>query len=221
MTTPYRDPIRPLISYVKDLHRANPRTVIMVFIPEYVVTQWWQQLLHNQSALRFKARLLFTPGVVVVSVPYHLGVGEDGWMGPPPPRTPARDNLTATPRTAVTPRCPHVRGSGLDRPAPLYDGPPTPATSSSRVDLKIIRDVSGIGWSAIVTNLDRSARDLPMTLLHLHFGLVRVAHGNRSGAAGCTRQGPIREEILAVRVGGRSRRGIRRLDDYIRVMKAA
>ncbi|HYN73518.1 MAG TPA: hypothetical protein VES60_13540 [Nakamurella sp.] len=70
-----------MISDVKDLHRANPRAVIMVFIPEYVVTHRWQQLLHNQSALRFKARLLFTPGVVVLSVPYHLGVGEDGWMG--------------------------------------------------------------------------------------------------------------------------------------------
>jgi len=81
LEAPYRDPIRPLINYVKDLRRANPRTVIMVFIPEYVVTHWWQQLLHNQSALRFKARLLFTPGVVVVSVPYHLGVGEEGWMG--------------------------------------------------------------------------------------------------------------------------------------------
>jgi len=81
LEAPYRDPIRPLINYVKDLHKANPRTVIMVFIPEYVVTHWWQQLLHNQSALRFKTRLLFTPGVVVVSVPYHLGVGEDSWMG--------------------------------------------------------------------------------------------------------------------------------------------
>jgi len=81
LEAPYRDPIRPLISYVKDLRRANPRTVIMVFIPEYVVTHWWQQLLHNQSALRFKARLLFTPGVVVVSVPYHLGVAEDSWLG--------------------------------------------------------------------------------------------------------------------------------------------
>jgi len=50
-------------------------------IPEYVVTHWWQQILHNQTALRFKTRLLFTPGVVVVSVPYHLGVGEEGWMG--------------------------------------------------------------------------------------------------------------------------------------------
>ncbi len=81
LEAPYRDPIRPLISYVKDLHRASPRTVIMVVIPEYVVTHWWQQLLHNQSALRFKARLLFTPGVVVVSVPYHLGVGDENWLG--------------------------------------------------------------------------------------------------------------------------------------------
>ncbi len=76
LDAPYRDPIQPLLSYVKDLRRANPRKVIMVFIPEYVVTHWWQQVLHNQSALRFKTRLLFTPGVVVVSVPYHLGVGD-------------------------------------------------------------------------------------------------------------------------------------------------
>jgi hypothetical protein len=43
-----------------------------VFIPEYVVSHWWEHLLHNQSALRLKARLLFTPGVMVCSVPYHL-----------------------------------------------------------------------------------------------------------------------------------------------------
>ncbi len=78
---PYRDLVRPLVGYVKQLREAHPRTVVMVFIPEYVVTRWWQQLLHNQSALRFKARLLFTPGVVVVDVPYHLGVGDQGWLG--------------------------------------------------------------------------------------------------------------------------------------------
>jgi hypothetical protein len=81
LEAPYRDPHRPLLTYVKRLHATNPQTVIMVFIPEYVVTKWWQQLLHNQSALRFKARLLFTPGVVVVDVPYHLGVGDQGWLG--------------------------------------------------------------------------------------------------------------------------------------------
>ena len=43
-----------------------------VYIPEYVVGRWWEQLLHNQTALRLKGRLLFTPGVMVTSVPYQL-----------------------------------------------------------------------------------------------------------------------------------------------------
>jgi hypothetical protein len=45
---------------------------VTVFIPEYVVGRWWEQLLHNQSALRLKARLLFEPGVMVTSVPWQL-----------------------------------------------------------------------------------------------------------------------------------------------------
>ena len=43
-----------------------------VYIPEYVVGRWWEQILHNQTALRLKGRLLFTPGVMVISVPYQL-----------------------------------------------------------------------------------------------------------------------------------------------------
>jgi len=83
LEAPYRDVIRPLSGYIKQLNARHPRTVVMVFIPEYVVTRWWQQLLHNQSALRLKARLLFTPGVVVVDVPYQLGVTDQGWLGGP------------------------------------------------------------------------------------------------------------------------------------------
>ncbi len=86
---PYRELNRPLLAYVKQVRAASPRTVVMVFLPEYVVTKWWQQLLHNQSALRFKARLLFTPGVVVVDVPYHLGSSDQGWLGPAPDGPPA------------------------------------------------------------------------------------------------------------------------------------
>ena len=44
----------------------------MVVLPELVATRWWHQLLHNQFPLRVKAALLFRPGTVVVSVPYHL-----------------------------------------------------------------------------------------------------------------------------------------------------
>jgi amino acid transporter len=81
LEAPFRDLIRPLADYVRQLRLADPHAVIAVFIPEYVTSRWWQQLLHNQSALRLKARLLFTPGVVVVNVPYQLGVASQGWLG--------------------------------------------------------------------------------------------------------------------------------------------
>jgi len=70
--SPYREITRPVLQYVRDLRRAGPRDVVTVFIPEYVVGRWWEQLLHNQSALRLKARLLFQPGVMVTSVPWQL-----------------------------------------------------------------------------------------------------------------------------------------------------
>ena len=54
------------------MRRERPRDVVVVFIPEYVVGHWWEHLLHNQSALRLKARLLFQPGVMVTHVPWQL-----------------------------------------------------------------------------------------------------------------------------------------------------
>ena len=41
-------------------------------IPEFIVESWWAHVLHNQSALVLKARLLFRKGTVVTSLPYHL-----------------------------------------------------------------------------------------------------------------------------------------------------
>ncbi|MBF6329745.1 APC family permease [Nocardia transvalensis] len=70
--SPYREITKPVVDYVKRVRRASPRDVVTVFIPEYVVGHWWEQLLHNQSALRLKGRLLFEPGVMVTSVPWQL-----------------------------------------------------------------------------------------------------------------------------------------------------
>jgi amino acid transporter len=70
--SPYREINRPIIDYVKSRRADAPRDVVTVFIPEYVVGHWWEHLLHNQSALRIKARLLFEPGVMVTSVPWQL-----------------------------------------------------------------------------------------------------------------------------------------------------
>ncbi|MGW4240283.1 APC family permease [Streptomyces sp. NPDC004749] len=76
LDSPYREITRPVIEYVRGLRGENPRDVISVYIPEYVVGRWYEHLLHNQSALRLKGRLLFTPGVMVTSVPYQLESSE-------------------------------------------------------------------------------------------------------------------------------------------------
>ncbi len=70
--SPYREVVKPIVEYASAIRGANPRSVVAVYIPEYVVGRWWEQLLHNQTALRLKGRLLFTPGVMVTSVPYQL-----------------------------------------------------------------------------------------------------------------------------------------------------
>jgi len=70
--SPYREITGPVIDYVKSLRRNSPRDVVTVFIPEYVVGKWFENVLHNQSALRLKGRLLYEPGVMVTSVPWQL-----------------------------------------------------------------------------------------------------------------------------------------------------
>jgi amino acid transporter len=72
ISSPYREITKPVLDYVSHIRRESPRDVVTVFIPEYVVGRWWEQLLHNQSALRLKGRLLYQPGVMVTSVPYQL-----------------------------------------------------------------------------------------------------------------------------------------------------
>jgi amino acid transporter len=74
--SPYREIVRPIVEYASQIRKASPRGVVAVYIPEYVVGRWWEQLLHNQTALRLKGRLLFTPGVMVTSVPYQLHSSE-------------------------------------------------------------------------------------------------------------------------------------------------
>ncbi|GIG20507.1 hypothetical protein Cch01nite_12310 [Cellulomonas chitinilytica] len=76
LDSPFREITRPVLTYVRSIRRDSPRDLVVVYIPEYVVGHWWEQLLHNQSALRLKGRLLFTPGVVVASVPWQLASSE-------------------------------------------------------------------------------------------------------------------------------------------------
>ncbi|MBC7290987.1 MAG: APC family permease, partial [Actinotalea sp.] len=76
LDSPYRDLTRPVVGYIRSIRRRSPRDLVVVYVPEYVVGHWWEQLLHNQSATRLKSRLLLTPGVVVASVPWQLRSSE-------------------------------------------------------------------------------------------------------------------------------------------------
>ena len=75
LDSPFREITKPVVDYVQSLRKQSPRDLVTVFVPEYVVGKWWEQLLHNQSALRLRTRLRFTSGVVVTSVPYLLASG--------------------------------------------------------------------------------------------------------------------------------------------------
>ncbi|MGI8407880.1 MAG: APC family permease, partial [Actinomycetota bacterium] len=71
---PFRDIGSALAAYIHrpELNPDGIERVVTVVIPEFVVAKKRHQILHGQTALIAKRHLLFEPGVVVVSVPYHL-----------------------------------------------------------------------------------------------------------------------------------------------------
>jgi amino acid transporter len=84
LPSPYRSVVGPLLKYLDRLQREAPERLITIVVPEFVPARWWQQLLHNQTALLIKGALLFRPGVIIVNVPYHLGPpGEAGGVARP------------------------------------------------------------------------------------------------------------------------------------------
>lgn len=76
VSSPYRELAPPVLTYLDELDAEDENDIITVILPEFVLTRWWEQLLHNQSALVLKGRLLFRRNTVVVSVPYHI-VGDE------------------------------------------------------------------------------------------------------------------------------------------------
>ena len=84
--SPYREFTRPAVDYVRSLKPSRRHTVTVV-IPEFVVEHWWENMLHNQNALRLKATLLGVPWVVVISIPFHIGAGDEDEDLPEPTST--------------------------------------------------------------------------------------------------------------------------------------
>jgi hypothetical protein len=91
LDSPYRDLVGPVLDYVKNLQLASPRDVVIVYVPEYIVGRWWEQLLHNRSTARLRAQLLQVPNVVVSAVPWKL----ESARSAPQPLTDAADMALA------------------------------------------------------------------------------------------------------------------------------
>src|SRR5215469_14507655 len=134
ISSPYREVTRPVIEYVRRLRRESPRDIVTVYIPEYVVGHWWEQALHNQSALRLKARLLMERGVVVASVPFQLASAI---------RAAKEHDPLAPPRLLATREALHaaeVRHEVSELPADRDGGRPVPISDSRHRE---IVDVAG------------------------------------------------------------------------------
>ena len=88
LESPFRALIGPLLAYMDALDRKDPNRPILVVLSEVVPRHWWENLLHNQTALRLKLRLFFRRNTIVADVPYHLPDTRRGNAGPEPPATP-------------------------------------------------------------------------------------------------------------------------------------
>ena len=82
LDSPFREINSPVIEYVRELREQSPDTLLTVYVPEYVVSHWWEELLHNQSAARLKRRLTELSNVVVVAVPWQMWAHQDAKPAP-------------------------------------------------------------------------------------------------------------------------------------------
>ncbi|HEV2346777.1 MAG TPA: amino acid permease [Actinocrinis sp.] len=123
IASPFREVTRPVVEYVKRLRSENPNDIVTVFIPEYVLGHWWEQLLHNQSALRLKGRLLYQRRVVVASVPYQLRSAGAEQQQP-------RTDAASTPASSSTPATAPASARS-QAPASTPASTPTPAEGAS------------------------------------------------------------------------------------------
>jgi amino acid transporter len=120
--SPYRELTTPVMEYLEELDARWHNDTITVVVPEFVVGKWYEHLLHNQSALLLKGRLLFREGTVVTSVPYHV----DGYGVVPPVRSPETHENPSTPSTAAA-ASPENPNGETSAPAPKPSTDPAPS----------------------------------------------------------------------------------------------
>jgi len=79
LESPYRLLVEPLLDYIKGVadHR-QPNEILTIVVPQFVPRKRWHNLLHAQTAVLLRLALMFQRGIVITSVPYQVGLGENG-----------------------------------------------------------------------------------------------------------------------------------------------
>lgn len=72
LSSPYRDLSHPLIQYIKQHREEHGSEVVTVYMPQYIVGHWWENILHNHKARRIRQKLMLVHGVTVALVPWLL-----------------------------------------------------------------------------------------------------------------------------------------------------
>ncbi|MHC1783776.1 MAG: APC family permease [Anaerolineaceae bacterium] len=73
LDSPYRLMIEPVMEYLEKLNlKRKPNEMITIVVPQFVPAHWWENLLHNQTALLLRFALIFKPNIVIIEVPYQV-----------------------------------------------------------------------------------------------------------------------------------------------------
>ncbi|MDR2681763.1 MAG: APC family permease [Holosporaceae bacterium] len=78
LSSPYRSIVNPFLDFLAEQDERNPeKGKTIVIMPSFVPGQFWQNLLHNQTAAIFKTALLYRKQTseqtrVIVEIPYQM-----------------------------------------------------------------------------------------------------------------------------------------------------
>lgn len=99
--SPFRDLVGPVERHIRTIRRASPRDLVVVYLPEFIVRNSAENVLHNHSAFLLRRALATTPDIVVASVPWQLGQEDDEPSTDAPSVVEADDSVPAAVAPAV------------------------------------------------------------------------------------------------------------------------
>jgi amino acid transporter len=70
---PYRNVNEMILNHVDTKHSTlGKHEMLTVVLPQFVITKWWHNLLHNQTSLVLKSSLLKRRNLAVITIPYII-----------------------------------------------------------------------------------------------------------------------------------------------------